>query len=618
MRRPRIFWRIFATHLAVIILSVLAVGGLAVFAARDFYLSHTEDELGARAALVRVKVEPLLASGDAQAIQDVVRQLGAASSTRFTVIAGNGAEAPLGTVIAESEGDPDDLANHSDRPEFKEAAQGRVGQSIRLSSTLGKQEMYVAIPVQNNGTVVAVVRAAMPLASINEALPELSWKIAAAAAIVAAFAALVSYLVSSSVSRQMGRLKDGAVRFASGDLGHKLPVPRTAEFAAVAESLNAMAEQLDGEISTLTRERNEREAVLASMVEGVIAVDADERVITVNEAAAGVLGIDREAAVGHSIQETVRNTDFQRVIAETLLAEAPVERELSLHVAGAQRTVQASGTRLHDPEDGRSVGAVVVLNDVTRLKRLEAVRSDFVANVSHELKTPVTSIKGFAETLLEGAADDPATRERFLRIIASQSERLMAIVSDLLALSRLEADEAAQTPLETGDLCEVVDGAVEICAIAAHAKGITLAVGCGDVAPALINAPLLEQAVVNLIDNAIKYSPEGSTVTVELAETDDEVAILVRDQGPGIAREHIPRLFERFYRVDSARSRDLGGTGLGLAIVKHVAQVHGGHVSVASEVGRGSTFRLSLPGRPAGGPTLTESSPKPDRHLTNP
>jgi two-component system phosphate regulon sensor histidine kinase PhoR len=595
MRRPRIFWRIFATHLAVIVLSVLAVGGLAFFAARDFYLSHTEDELAARAALVRVNVEPLIASDDATAMQDVVRELGAASSTRFTVIAGNRAKVPLGTVLAESEADPDSLSNHGDRPEFKAAVEGRVGRSIRLSSTLGKREMYVAIPVQDDDVVVAVVRAAMPLASINEALPELSWKIAVAGAIVAAFAALVSYLVSSSVSRQMRRLKDGAIRFAAGDLGHKLPVPRTAEFAAVAESLNAMAEQLDGEISTLTRERNEREAVLASMVEGVVAVDADERVITVNEAAAGVLGIDRETAVGHSIQEIVRNTDFQRVIAETLAAEAPVERELSLHIAGAQRTVQASGTRLHDPEDGRSAGAVVVLNDVTRLKRLEAVRSDFVANVSHELKTPLTSIKGFAETLLEGADDDPATRQKFLRIITGQTERLGSIIADLLALSELEADEIDLPPLEMGDVCEIIGGAAEVCGVVARARGIRIDVDCGSPVRAPINAPLLEQAVVNLVDNAVKYSPENSVVTVALRENAEEVVVEVSDQGPGIAREHQPRLFERFYRVDQARSRDLGGTGLGLAIVKHVAQVHHGRVSLSSELGSGSTFRLHLP-----------------------
>lgn len=618
MRRPRLFWRIYATYLVVVFVAVAAVGLLAYDAARTMYLENTEQDLVARAALARETLAPLLNERDMDQLEPVVQQLAAAAHTRFTVVAGAFPGVALGTVIGESERLPGELANHRDRPEIIAALRGEIGRTIRLSSTLGKQEMYVAVPVERDDAVVAVVRAAMPLAVIGDALPALSWRIAAIAALIALLAALVGLIVSSGISRQMRALRDGAGRFAAGDFSSKLSVPRTAEFAAVAESLNTMSEHLDDEIRTLTRERNEREAILAGMVEGVVAVDTDERVLTLNGAAADLLGVDRAAAIGRSIQQVVRNPDLQRIVTQALDGEGPVERVVRLRVGGAERVLRAEAALLRGEDDDHPAGAVVVLNDVTRLERLEAVRRDFVANVSHELKTPVTSIKGFAETLLEGAADDPATRERFLRIIASQSERLMAIVSDLLALSRLEADEAAQTPLETGDLCEVVDGAVEICAIAAHAKGITLAVGCGDVAPALINAPLLEQAVVNLIDNAIKYSPEGSTVTVELAETDDEVAILVRDQGPGIAREHIPRLFERFYRVDSARSRDLGGTGLGLAIVKHVAQVHGGHVSVASEVGRGSTFRLSLPGRPAGGPTLTESSPKPDRHLTNP
>ncbi len=272
-----------------------------------------------------------------------------------------------------------------------------------------------------------------------------------------------------------------------------------------------------------------------------------------------------------------------------------MEREITLRAASLERTLQAHGTLLPGEDRDRPVGAVVVLNDVTRLKRLEAVRRDFVANVSHELKTPVTSIKGFAETLIDGAAEDPATRERFLRIIASQAERLIAIVSDLLVLSTLEAGQGGGTPLEETDVCDIVHSAVEVCSVEANAKNIALEVRCAGAVLAPANAPLLEQAVVNLIDNAVKYSPAGSAVVVELQEASDQIAILVRDQGPGIARRHIPRLFERFYRVDSARSRDLGGTGLGLAIVKHVAQVHGGRVSVTSEVGRGSTFGLHLP-----------------------
>ncbi|MFA4964948.1 MAG: ATP-binding protein [Thermoleophilia bacterium] len=595
MRHPRLFWRIYVTYLAIVIVCTAAVGSFAVTSARGFYQDHTASELEARAVLVREQVGPLLDVRQEAALQAVVSRLGSASGTRLTVISGGVAGASLGTILAESDIAPGRMENHRDRPEFKAAMQGQVGRSVRFSFTLSKEEMYVAVPVRGGGRVVAVVRAAMPLTTVNDALTTLYWRIGFSAVVVALLAALVGLFVSSRISRQMRQVTEGAGRFAAGDFSRKLSVPRTQEFAAVAESLNSMAERLDEEIRTLTRERNEREAVLVSMIEGVVAVDRHEAVITINEAAARLLGADRAAAVGRSIQEVVRNPELQRVVAETLAGRGPVQVELVLRVGAEDRTLQANGTLLHGAAHSGGVGAVVVLNDVTRLKRLEAVRRDFVANVSHELKTPVTSIKGFTETLLDGAADDPVARERFLRIVAGQADRLNAIIGDLLALSTLEADQEGAAPLEEADVCDVVHVAAEVCSVKAGQKHIVLGVACTAAVYAQINPPLLEQAVVNLVDNAIKYSPEGSTVEVALEERSGEVVVLVRDHGSGISREHLPRLFERFYRVDKARSRDLGGTGLGLAIVKHIAQVHGGRVSVESEVGRGSTFRLHLP-----------------------
>jgi two-component system, OmpR family, phosphate regulon sensor histidine kinase PhoR len=361
--------------------------------------------------------------------------------------------------------------------------------------------------------------------------------------------------------------------------------------------LNHMAEELDDKIGTLTRERNEREAVLSSMVEGVLAVDPDERIIAVNAAAAGLIDGEPTAAEGRTIQEVLRNPALQRVVAQTLSGQEPVEADIVMHVGSEDRYLQANGTLLHASDADQSpVGAVVVLNDVTRLKRLEAVRRDFVANVSHELKTPVTSIKGFAETLEDGALDDPDAARRFVRIIAGQADRLNSIIGDLLALSTLEQSEnEPHLSLEEADVCDVVHVAVEVCEPKAQAKGVAIGVSCASRPLAAVNRPLLEQAIVNLVDNAVKYSPEGSAVEVSLIEAVGEIVISVRDQGQGVPREHLPRLFERFYRVDKARSRDLGGTGLGLAIVKHIAQVHGGSVSVDSRVGEGSTFRIHLP-----------------------
>jgi two-component system phosphate regulon sensor histidine kinase PhoR len=596
VRRPRLFWRIFLTYLLVIALCATAVGFFAVRSARSFYVAHTESELQARAQLVREQVVADIGTKSADALELLVRRLGAASGTRITLISAGLPGAVSGTVLADSDSVPAEMGDHSDRPEFRQALLGRTGVSIRHSTTLDVEMMYVAVPVIEDGRVTSVVRAAIPLTRVNSALTELYWRIGLSAVVVAVIAALIGLLVSSRISRQMREIKDGAERLAGGDFAYKLYVPRTLEFAAVAESLNAMAEELDDKIGTLTRERNEREAVLASMVEGVLAVDADERIIALNAAAAGLAGVSPGEAEGHSVQEVLRNPDLQRVVAQTLSGHEPVEADIIMRVGAEERSLQANGTLLRAGDGEASAGAVVVLNDVTRLKRLEAVRRDFVANVSHELKTPVTSIKGFAETLEDGALDDPETARRFVGIIVGQADRLNSIIGDLLSLSTLEQREGeSRLTLEETDICDVLRVAVEVCEPKAQAKRIPISVACTTCVLTAVNPPLLEQAVVNLVDNAVKYSPEGSAVQVDLTEAQDEIVISVTDHGPGVPREHLPRLFERFYRVDKARSRDLGGTGLGLAIVKHIAQAHGGSVSVDSVVGLGSTFRIHLP-----------------------
>jgi len=596
VRRPRLFWRLYATYLVIVVLCTAAVGFYAVRSVHDFYLDHTERELQARAALVREHVLPVIAADTPQELETLVQRLGEASGTRITILAADRRGASKGQVLADSDSDPVQMENHAFRPEFLTAVQGRPGQAIRYSETLRQDMMYVALPATEDGRLTTVIRTAVPLSRVSDALASLYGSIVISATVMAVLAAVIGLYVSRRISGQMREIKVGAERMAAGDFTHKLHVPRVEEFASVAESINQMAEELDGKLRTLTHERNEREAVLSSMVEGVLAVDTDERVIAVNAAAARLLDTDPASAEGKTIQEVVRNPDLQHVVAQTLGGHRPVEADIVLRVGAEERNLQANGTLLHGDDDGDDVGAVVVLNDVTRLKRLEAVRRDFVANVSHELKTPVTSIKGFAETLEDGALDDPAAAYRFVRIISGQADRLNSIIEDLLALSTLEqSGDSPLLQLEEADLCDVVAVALEVCGPKAEAKSIELREDCPGCLLARVSPPLLEQAVVNLIDNAAKYSPEGSTVVVTLEERGDEVVVSVTDEGQGIAGEHLPRLFERFYRVDKARSRDLGGTGLGLAIVKHVAQIHGGRVSVDSMVGRGSTFRIHLP-----------------------
>ncbi len=599
MRRRRLFWRIYATYLVVIVLCAAAVGLYAVRSARSFYFSHTQDELVARAELVRAQLATDVRSYAPQQLEQLVRLLGAQSDTRITVISAGLPGEPLGRVLADSQGVSATMPNHSDQPEFMEAMQGRTGVAIRRGATASAEMMYVAVPSVEDNRIDSVVRVAIPLTTVNQELDSFYARIAVSALIFAALAAAIGLLVSTRISRQMRDIKRGAERLAGGDFGHKVYVPRTEEFAAVAESLNQMAEVLGDQIGTLTRERNEREAVLSSMVEGVLAVDPDERIIAVNEAAAAFIDVEPAAAEGKTIQEVLRNPDLQQVVARTLSGQDPVEADIIVRVGFEERFLQANGTLLRGAgEDSAAVGAVVVLNDITRLKRLEAVRRDFVANVSHELKTPVTSIKGFAETLEDGALEDPSTARRFVRIIAGQADRLNSIIGDLLVLSALEQrGDEQHLSLEEADVCDVVQVAVDVCEHKAKAAGVGIHVSSPRSVLAPLNPPLLEQAVVNLIDNAIKFSPSGGLVEVALEQLPGENTISVRDEGPGIGREHLSRLFERFYRVDKARSRDLGGTGLGLSIVKHIAQAHGGSVSVESVVGEGSTFRIHLPRR---------------------
>jgi len=407
-------------------------------------------------------------------------------------------------------------------------------------------------------------------------------------------AAALGLFTSRRISQPLQDMRRGAERFAAGDFSSRLTIPDTVELASLALTLNRMAAQLAEQIAVITQQRNEQEAILESMREGVLALDTQERVITVNRAAEALLGVVATQAKGRIIQEVVRNVTLQRLVAAAMHSTESATADIVLR-GSEERFLQATATALRDAQ-GQDIGVLVVLNDVTQLRHLENIRRDFVSNVSHELKTPITSIKGFVETLRDGAFDDREHAERFLGIIARHAERLHAIIEDLLALSRLEqGDESYDIPRSETFLTDVMQAAILDCAAKAEAQRVTVVPMCAAELRATVNAPLLEQAIVNLLENAITYSNPDSCVWVRARQDDDMLVIDVRDQGVGIPHDHLDRIFERFYRVDKARSRERGGTGLGLAIVKHIAQVHGGQVSVTSTVGQGSTFTLYIP-----------------------
>jgi two-component system phosphate regulon sensor histidine kinase PhoR len=589
--KQRLLWQLYPSYLAITLLSVAAVVAYASWALWQFSLEETAAELQSRALLVVEQFQPLLAAGKFAEADALCKRLWAQTATRLTVIL------PDGKVVGDSLKSPGRMVNHSDRAEVIAALANGSGASLHRSETLGEKMRYVAVRVQQGDRTLGVVRAAVPLAAIEQAMWRLCLHVAAGSLAVAAILALVSLALSRRITRPLEQLKEGAERFAHGDLSHRLSIADSQEMGALAETLNRMAAELSEKIHAVVRQRNEREAVLSSMVEGVLAVDSAQRLTRFNQAAICLLGIDPQRAEGRLLPEVLRNTELNRLVSAVLTDRAPVEGYIVLHNA-KERALHVHGTVLPEVREGET-GALLVLHDVTELKKLERVRRDFVANVSHELRTPITSIKGYVETLLDGAMHNPEELQKFLEIVAAQTDRLDAIFEDLLMLARVEQEaERGEIALAPGPVGGVLEAAVRDCQIKAAEKKIRMDLACEAGLEAAMNAQLLEQAVVNLIDNAIKYSAVEQTVRVEAARAGGEVAIRVCDAGCGISSEHLPRLFERFYLVDKARSRKLGGTGLGLAIVKHIAQSHGGRATVESTVGQGSTFTIYLPALP--------------------
>ena len=496
--------------------------------------------------------------------------------------------------MSDSDQQPAKMENHADRPEFRQAMNGQTGRFVRFSDTLGKNMMYIAVPLKEQERTIAIVRGSLSVTAVDKALNDIYTKIAWGVVGAAVCAAGVTLVVSRKITRPIEQMKDAAKRFAVGQLDHRVPVPDSEELAELAGALNETADRLKRTIETITDQKNQLEAILSSMAEGVIAVDSDGRVVSINKKAAMLLEIDGVSATGYIIEEVIRNVDIQRFMRYTLMSSAPTEEDITLS-AEQPVSLRARGTYLTDHQGNKS-GAVIVLSDMTRMQRLENIRRDFVANVSHELRTPITSIKGFVETLLDGAINEPEQAQRFLKIIAGHTDRLMAIIEDLLSLSRLEEDgQTRMIAMEHLKVRPVLESAIELSGPKAGDKKIKIDIDCDDDLEAPINPTLLEQAVLNLVDNAIKYSPAESTIQIIARRTEQEVTIAVKDSGCGIEKSHLSRIFERFYVVDKARTRKLGGTGLGLAIVKHITNLHGGRVSVESSPGQGSTFAIHLP-----------------------
>ncbi len=587
--RLNLFWKLGFAFFALLIAVLLPVDFYAERALRRDYERTGFEQLGAvgRIALANPPPAPSLSVDrpeDSTSLRGWVAKM-AASGVRVTVITGSG------LVLADSQSDPQTMENHAGRPEIRDAFARGDGQSIRHSVTINRDLLYYAVRLPVAGGPPVVLRFALPLETVDAELWEFRRRLWLASLVMLFVTGMISLLISRSFSGRVERLQEFSRRVAEGDF-RPIEGDRTGDtLEALAASMNVTAARLDRTIRTLTEERNLSSAILGSMVEGVAVVSASERLLFANPGFAEILGLDMPPKSGSALVEAVRQTELIEAVRQVLKGKPRVEAEI---VTGTLRQHFFAAT-VASVRAAEASGAVLVLHDITELRKLERVRRDFVANVSHEFRTPLTAIQGFAETLLAGALDDPQNRVKFLKIILEHSRRLARLTEDLLMLSKMDADRL-ELEIHRLSVSQFVESCIETTQRTAAEKNLRISVNLPASVPDIAaDRRRLAEVLQNLLENAIQYTPPSGQINVSAKVNGGEVILTVSDTGIGIPRADQPRIFERFYRVDVARSREVGGTGLGLSIAKHLVEAHGGRIWVESEVGQGSRFHFTVP-----------------------
>ncbi len=601
MQSRKLIYHIFPANILVTVGAMLALTWYGSANLQHFYMGESKTSLQARAYSIERQISELLAEKDFAGIREFTQYIAKKTASRITLIDADG------HVISDSLKDPEKMDDHKNRPEFIAARIKGYGSSVRFSKTVGEKMLYVAIPLyqdvgKNKNEIQGMLRVSVSVAKLEKTLARVKKDMGIAMLVVIFAAVFITIYVSRRISVPLEEMTAGAERFAVGQFSPPLVPPDhvATEIATLSQTLNSMAKQLQERIVTILHQRNEVQTVLDSMLAAVLTIDSNDILVSLNSSASTLLSLDHKSSTGKSVQELIRNIDLLQLIEHAHKSGETVESEIEIQKSsGRSLFLVTTCVHLQDEEKG-SFGLLLVLHDVTRLRLLEKMRKDFVANVSHELKTPITSIKGYVETVLDDELSDKENSTRFLQIVLKKSNQLNAIIDDLLLLSRIEQQEETSTiMLQPRNLYPVLNEATHSCIPQATLKKIDLQLDCPENLFANIHETLLEQAMVNLIMNAVKYSEENSSILIiaERKVIDDRLKIVIRiqDFGVGIEAEHLPRLFERFYRSDKARSRKLGGTGLGLAIVKHIAQAHKGDVFVESEAGKGTIVTLLLP-----------------------
>jgi two-component system, OmpR family, phosphate regulon sensor histidine kinase PhoR len=590
--QARLFWKLGLTYAALLLIVLLAVDLYSVRVVRAQAIRSANDALG---SLVKLALADPPSSTDDIALRNWTARV-AQSGVRVTIIDGTG------RVLADSASDSEKMENHTDRPEFQDALANGSGHSVHRSATLNRELVYRAERYEQSGSPPIVIRLALPLSVVNLSVVELRQRLLTATFLMLVAGVFVSLAFARMFASRVDRLKLFSQRIAEGDFRPVLREGPRDELSDLADSMNQTAARLDREIRLLSGERNRSGAILRSMVEGVAVIDSQERLVFYNRAFSEIFNVSGASGEGRALIEIVRNSELLALIRKALHGGEGLQSDIVMGITQTQsfsataapvKALEASTTERGPSE--KPSGAVVVLHDVTELRRLERVRQDFVANVSHEFKTPLTAIQGFAETLLAGALDDPSNNRRFLEIIRNHAIRLARLTNDLLKLARIEAGKLEVEYFTVG-LMELIEACAETTLLKASRKDITLEIEVPPKLPAVRgDAGLLRDVLQNLLDNAIQYTPQGGHIRVTADAGDHDAVISVADTGIGIPLADQERIFERFYRVDVARSREAGGTGLGLSIAKHIVEAHGGRLWVESTVGQGSRFSFSIP-----------------------
>jgi two-component system phosphate regulon sensor histidine kinase PhoR len=586
-----IFWKQFISGFLIIFLILFLFTFLVIGELQNYDKSLTKERLLTAATLAGDILGPSIDQGNQPEIQHLVSGLGQKTGVRITVIDGNG------RVLGDSSRNPAEMENHADRPEIKDAIANDFGESDRYSSTLQKEMLYVAVPYRGGGNrVSAVIRTSLPLSTLEKTIHPIETKVIYLGVILTLVALLLSLGLSKTISHSLGGIIKSSEELAKGNLDISIPVTGgKSEISKISIALNQMAKKLSELFKQLSREKNQLQAVLSAMSEGVMVVSREGRVIIINSALKKMFNL-KEDPTQKPYWEILRNRELTKLVESVLAKWMPDSREI-FYLYPDEKHYFANVIPLDSPDKE----VIVVMFDITDFKRLEKIKADFIANVSHELRTPLTAIKGYTETLEEEAYESPEDQKHFLKIIKRHTDRLINIVSDLLVLSEVESRDSlsrenAANDLEETNINELIKSSLDALRSKAQEKGIEVSYRSdNDAYKIKANRFLLEQMFINLIDNAVKYTPENGKVDVRVKKEDSQILTEISDTGIGIPKEHLPRIFERFYRVDKTRSRNLGGTGLGLSIVKHIVIMHGGRIEVQSEEGRGSKFSIHLP-----------------------